>query len=423
MFRPFTASLVLSLMSCAAVPQSAPEVTAPQAVDLTLEAYTYFHENPELGGKEVKAQAFIISRLQAMPGVEIVSSKLAPTAVIGVFDTGRPGPVTALRAEMDARPLTIGTVEPVDHSPRSQIDGVMHNCGHDAHAAMLLGAAEEITSQPEAYTGKIIFLFQPAEEIAGGADDIVDEGLLSELGVEAIFAQHVAPNMSVGEISITPSGSLAGSNYFDLVLTGKGSHAAAPYDGADMPLVAARFALELSQLPARRADIANDPFVFSVAQLVADAGTKNVIPTEAKLSGTIRAFKSVDEKGGNGLSIRELVEARISALAAAYDVEASFSLRTGSPPTVNNDQLFQALVPGLQARVGEGLEVSTERGMFSEDFAYYTAVIPALYFGLGVSRDGLGSGGVHTPDFTLHPDALTVGREFLVDIVDEMNGL
>lgn len=422
MFKPIAASFVLSLMSCAAVPQGVPEAVSVPSGDLTLAAYTFFHQNPELGGREVKAQAFITEKLRAMNGVEIVSSKLAPTAVIGVFDTGRPGPVIALRAEMDARPLTIGTVEPLDHSPRSQVDGVMHNCGHDAHAAMLLGAAEAITSNPGAYKGKVIFLFQPAEEIAGGADDIVEEGLLTDLGVEAIFAQHVAPNMTVGEISVTPSGSLAGSNYFDLILTGKGSHAAAPYDGADMPLVAARFALELSQLPARRADIANDPFVLSVAQLVADAGTKNVIPTEAKLSGTIRAFKSVDAKGGNGLSIRELVEARISALAGAYDVAATFELRTGSPPTVNNDQLFQTLLPGLRARVGEGLQVSTDRGMFSEDFAYYTAVIPALYFGLGVSKDGLGEGGVHTPDFTLHPDALDVGRNFLVSIASEMNG-
>ena len=412
--KPVAILSLTLLMSCAAVPTgySAEQMISPAQTSRA--AYTYLHENPELGGKELLAQAYLTDALERFGGIEIVTSDLAPTAVIGVFDTGRPGPVIALRSEMDARPLTIGTVEPEDHSPRSTIPGIMHNCGHDAHAAMLLGAAADITADPTRFGGKIIFLFQPAEEVSGGADDIVEEGLLKALGVEAIFALHSAPGMEVGEATISSGATLAGSNYFDLTLTGKGSHAAAPYEGNDLPLVAARFADELARLPARNIDIANRPFILSVARLVADSGSKNVLPTEATLGGTLRAFEDIDVGPDGQPSIRTLVTTRVEKLAEAYGVAADFNLRKGSPPTINATELLDEMMPVLRESWGGELRVTDRQGMFSEDFAYYTAELPALYFGLGVAKDGLGVGGVHTPDFTIHPDALDAGRGLYV---------
>lgn len=263
-------------------------------------AYTYLHENPELGKQEVKAQTYLRQALEAQGITEFVVSTRAPTAVIAVLDSGKPGPVIALRAEMDARPLESGAIEPANHVPRSLIDGVMHNCGHDVDAAILLGTAAILNANKERFAGKIVFLFQPAEEIAGGADDIVAEGILNRLGVQSIFALHVAPRLAVGGLAITPGFALAGSHTFQLKLKGRGSHAASPSEGTDTPMVAARIATALSTYPARHLDIANRPVVISITRLKADGNASNVIPADAELSGTIRSFEDIDagENGG-----------------------------------------------------------------------------------------------------------------------------
>lgn len=385
------------------------------------EAYTYLHENPELGGREYLAQAYLTGKLQSFSGIQIVESEQAPTAVIGVFDTGREGPTIALRSEMDARRLTVGTVEPQSHSPRSGINGLMHNCGHDAHSAMLLGAAERIVREPARFNGKIVFLFQPAEETPGGADDIVAEGILTDLGVEAIFAMHAMPGQQVGTAEITPGPALAGSNYFELRLKGTGSHAAAPFQGDDLPLTITRFVQELNHLPARRADIANRPFVLSVTRLIADSGAGNVIPTQAMIAGTVRAFEDIDARPDGQPSIRELMTGTMEGLAQAYGIEAELDLNKGSPPTINDAPLIQRLAPGIRARWSGELKIVDWQGMFSEDFAYYTGDMPALYFSLGIAKDGLGEGGLHTPDFNIHPDTLTSGEDLFVAIAVSMS--
>ncbi len=172
---------------------------------LVWRVYRDIHEHPELGKQEQRTHDMLKRELMALGFTDFIDSKLAPTAVITVLDTKRPGPVIALRAEMDARP----TQEPADHDPRSTIDGVMHNCGHDAHAAMLLGTAALLAKHPEWITGKVVFVFQPAEETKGGADDIVNEGILERLGVEAIFAQHSVSGMPVGTVNVAAGPTMA----------------------------------------------------------------------------------------------------------------------------------------------------------------------------------------------------------------------
>ncbi|MET0530359.1 MAG: M20/M25/M40 family metallo-hydrolase [Microvirga sp.] len=160
--------------------------------------------------------------------------------------------------------------------------GLMHNCGHDVHAAVLLATARYVATHRELFVGKLVFLFQPAEETAGGADDIVREGVLDRLGVEKTFALHAAPGMPVGTIGISAGSTLAGSNYFTLTLKGRGSHAAAPFEGNDLPLVASHFVEALVQLPARRVDIANRPMVISVTKLRAEQSTSGLNRSSSK---------------------------------------------------------------------------------------------------------------------------------------------
>lgn len=391
------------------------EAQAPSAEDvraalpIAMEAYHYLHSNPELGKAEHKAKSYLTAALEKIGAFQFVDSVKAPTAILAVFDTGRPGPVVALRAEMDARKLDAGIVEPTTHYPRSQVDGLMHNCGHDVHAAILLATARHVAAHPDRFAGKLVFLFQPAEESAGGADDIVEEGVLDSLGVGKMFALHAAPGMPVGMVAISPGAALAGSNYFTLTLKGRGSHAAAPFEGDDLPVVASHFVQALTQLPARRVDLANRPMVVSVTRLKAESGGLNILPASAELAGTIRAFEDLKTSQAGEQTLESLLTGTLDRLATAYNVTADWSLRSAAPPTRNDEALFADIVPRLRQAWPGTVDTRASRGMFSEDFAYYTAKRPALYFSLGVAKNGLGEAGVHTVTFTVHPDALEAG--------------
>lgn len=380
------------------------------------QAYTFLHENPELGKAETKAAAFLRGQLQSLGIADIQSVPGLPTAIIAVLDTGKPGPTIALRAEIDARPLEAGVEEPAGHEPHSLVSGRMHNCGHDAHTAMLLGTAAFIKQNVELFNGKFVFVFQPAEEVAGGADDIVRDGILKRLGVVAMFAQHVAPKMPVGTLAIFPGPSLAGSSYFKLKLKGRGSHAAAPHEGDDIPLLATRFVEELSYFPARRLDIASRQVLISVTKINAAGPASNVLPAEAEISGTIRAFENVQTAANGAPSLATSLEDLVARLAQAYGVSYEWELKAGAPPTVNDVGLFERIVPAFQRRWPGQIDQTQSRGMFAEDFAYYTAGIPSLYFSLGIAKDGMGTGNLHSTDFTISRDALPMGVKALVSI-------
>lgn len=413
-----------ALLTGAMLMVAAPAATKPassglnaaidEALPVARDAYVFLHTNPELGKKEVKAHAYLTERLKAFGYTDFVASPSLPTAVIAVLDTGRPGPTIALRAEMDARPLPDGADEPADHMPRSQVKGVMHNCGHDAHAAILLGVAAMLKKHVGQLSGKIVFLFQPAEEVAGGADDIVRDGTLEKLGVTRIFAEHSAPGMPVGTVGVAPGDTLAGSNYFKLVLTGRSSHAAAPADGDDVALGAMKVAEEISELPARRLDISSRPAVVSITNFTANSGATNVLPGSAEIDGTIRAYEDPTVAPAGGRSLKDIVTARVAAVAAAYGLTPSWKeFRVAAPPTRNDPALFATTTPVLAGAFPGRVDTTGYRSMYSEDFAYYTSRTPALYFSLGIAKDGLGGAGVHTAGFTIHPDALRSGMTLM----------
>lgn len=379
--------------------------------DLTRAAYRRLHENPELGKQETATAAYLTSELRRIGYTEFVPSSRAPTAVIAVLRTGRPGRTIALRAEMDAR----RTQEPASHDPRSRVPEVMHNCGHDVHAAMLLGAADLLFRNRERLSGTVVFLFQPAEETPGGADDIVAEGILPRLGVQEIYAQHSVAGQPVGTASVSPGPTLAGSNYFTLDVLGRQSHAAQPFTGDDVAAAAARIAAALTDYPARHTDVVNRPMVVSVTYI--GAGTEaqsNVLPDSARIRGTIRAFEDIGSPpAGGGEPLTAALQRYVASLGQALGVRVTLHIRYGSPPTVNDTTLFKRVAEPLR-RVWPGtLDTTPYRGLFAEDFAYYTASIPSLYFGIGIARDGLGLANVHTPDFTIHPAALDEGVRLL----------
>lgn len=419
--RPLVAALLVAVSTAAAAPAAAhaqlpSDAALRRAVAaesaLVWRVYRDIHEHPELGKQEHRTAELLERELRQLGYTEFVRSERAPTAVITILDTGRPGPTIALRAEMDARP----TQEPADHDPRSTVDGVMHNCGHDAHAAMLLGTAALLRHNPAWGSGRVVFVFQPAEEVAGGADDIVAEGILERLGVSAIFAQHVVGGAPVGVVSASPGPTMAGSNYFTLRVSGRGSHAAQPSAGDDVLLATAAMVQAMAELPARRLDVTTRPVVISPTYMTAGsaAGT-NVLPGEAEVRGTIRAFERVEAAPDDtsARSIGALIRQQLDGVAAARGVRYELAIREGSPPTVNDEELFRRLAPPLAAAWGPAFDTTPYRGMFSEDFAFYTASIPSLYFGLGIARDGAGEGGVHSPEFTIHPAALPEGVRFM----------
>ncbi|MEP6832558.1 MAG: M20 family metallopeptidase [Gemmatimonas sp.] len=373
--------------------------------------YQQIHEHPELGKRETLTHELLLADMRKIGYTTFVESKRVPTAVIAVLDTKRPGLTIALRAEMDARPDT----EPAQHHPHSQTPGVMHSCGHDAHAAMLLGAADVLWHNQNALSGKIVIVFQPAEEIAGGADDIVNEGILSTLGVQAMFAQHASPRMPVGTISISPGATLAGSNSFTLTVRGKDSHAAQPSDGSDVPGALATLVRGLIDLPARRLDISNRPAIISVTYMqTGDTTALTTLQTVGVARGTIRAFETIDPTPPSDTSIKTMIDQYLKGTAPGLRVTTELTLRRGSPVTVNDQTLFDKTMAPLHNVWPGTINTAPYRGMFSEDFAYYTQSIPSLYFGLGVAKDGLGMAGVHTTDFTIHPDALNEGVRLLV---------
>lgn len=415
----YRAALAGAMLTVAAATPARPAASGlraaiDEALPVTRDAYVFLHTNPELGKKEVKAHDYLTERLKSFGYTEFVTSPSLPTAVIAVLNTGRPGATIALRAEMDARPLPDGADEPADHHPRSQVKGVMHNCGHDAHAAILLGVAAMLKRHVGQLSGKIVFLFQPAEEVAGGADDIVRDGTLEKLGVTRIYAEHSAPGMPVGTVGVAPGDTLAGSNYFKLALTGRSSHAAAPADGDDVALGAMKVAEEISELPARRLDISSRPAVISITSFTASSGATNVLPGSAEIDGTIRAYEDPTVAPAGGRSLRDIVTARVATVAAAYGLTPVWKeFRVAAPPTRNDPALFAATTPALASAFPGHVDTTAYRSMYSEDFAYYTARMPALYFSLGIAGDGLGGEGVHTAGFTIHPDALRSGMNLM----------
>ena len=333
------------------------------------------HRRPELG-LDNPATRDLIERTLAPLGLDVLHSE-GTSGLSATLVGGKPGPTVMLRADTDALPMT----EHTEWDHRSEIDGQAHMCGHDAHVAMLLGAAKMLTEVRDELPGTVRFVFQPGEEGFAGAAVMVEEGALAEglsRPVDATFALHVAPNVPLGFVAGRPGAQLAGTDDFYVTVKGKGGHASTPHFGVDPIPVACEMVLALQSLVTRRVD-AFDPAVLTVAHI--DSGTTtNVIPPTAFFEGTIRTVSDHTRS-----VVREGVERVLRGIAAAHDCEVDVRIDAGYPVTFN-DEAFAGFASGVVEEVlGEHRFYEMPAPvMGGEDFSYFLQKVPGAMFFLGV---------------------------------------
>ncbi|MBS1596086.1 MAG: amidohydrolase [Bacteroidetes bacterium] len=392
----------------------AAQVSVPENVSSEVfSIYKNIHQNPELGKKEYKTSKLVKDKLTEFGYTDFFTVNSLPTAVVAILDTKREGAVIALRSELDGRPGH----EKTNLEYASKDSATMHSCGHDAHTSCLLGAAKLLMQHKSELKGKIIFIFQPAEETPGGADDIVNEGVLKKLGIQKMFTLHSVDGLAVGSVTIESGYFLAGSNYFTINMNGTGSHAAAPYLGNDIPVVCSKLVTELTSFPSRNTDVSMRPCVISVAYIATgDIKASNVLPDNATIKGTIRAYDPIDSAYDGQPSLRNLINSKVDRFAKDYQVTCNTTITTGSPSTYNDPDLFNTVTPKLKSIFSGNVIADNYRGLFSEDFSYYTKEVPCLYFGLGIQKDNLGNQNIHTNLFSVHPDAFKYGIELYCDL-------
>ncbi len=362
------------------------------------------HAHPELSFQERRTSALVAEMLQTM-GIR-VQTKVAKTGVVGRLIGAPDGPVVALRADMDALPIT----EANDVPYRSTVDGVMHACGHDAHTAMLLGTARLLAEEAAAgnIPGEVRFLFQPSEESSddegkSGGRRMVEEGVLDS--VDVIFGQHVRNNMAVGYINLTAGSVSASSDAFYATITGRGCHAAYPHTGLDPVVLTAQAIMAIQSFVARQID-PRESGVISVTMINAGTAT-NVIPNNVEIAGTIRALSpEVRTQLHNGLR---------QALSVVETLGGKFALniREGYPPNINNPAATAFLQRTITELLGPDTIQESGPAMGAEDFSFYARVVPAAFYNLGAASDGEPFGNAHTPTFNINERALPIGTAIM----------
>jgi amidohydrolase len=368
------------------------------------------HAHPELSNREERTGHLVEERLRDL-GLE-VRHPVARTGVVGILRGGRPGGVVALRADIDALPIE----EANDVPFRSQTKGVMHACGHDAHTAILVGAAEVLAGLRARLPGTVVFLFQPAEEGApegeeGGAALMVKEGALDEPKVEAVFALHVGGWTSMGQAGWTDGPIFASSDTFRIEVEGKTVHGAQPHMGLDPIPVAAEIVQALQLIVSRQID-GRQPRVLTIGRI--QGGTRfNIIADRVTMDGTVRTHDA---------TVRSEIKARmartVKGVAEAHGTTATLRfLDDGNPPTVNDAALARAVgIPALERVFGAGA-VRVEPQMVAEDFPFFGKKAPYFYFLLGTRNDAKGIASVnHSATFDVDEDALPLGVRALATL-------
>jgi amidohydrolase len=401
------------LVAATAVPdaeiKAATDAIAPDVVAVRRE----LHAHPELSNREKNTGRLVAERLRAI-GLE-VRYPVAMTGVVGVLRGGRPGGVVALRADIDALPIQ----EAGDASYKSQVPGVMHACGHDAHTAILLGAAEVLSSLKDRLPGTVVFLFQPAEEGApegeeGGAPLMVKQGALDDPKVEAVFGLHVGGWAEAGHVGFAPGPFFASSDTFTITVQGRSVHGAQPHQGLDPIPVAAEIVQALQLIVTRQID-GRQPRVLTIGRI--QGGTRfNIIASEVVMDGTLRTHDATVRS-----EIKQRMARTVKGVADAHGTTAALRfLDEGNPPTVNDAALARLARPALDRVFGPEGVLDAEPLMVAEDFPFYGEKAPYFYFALGTRNDAKGIASVnHTPTFDVDEDALPLGVRALVTLAWE----
>jgi len=386
------------------------------------------HEHPELGNEETRTAAFVAAQLKSW-GLE-VQTGVARTGVVGILKGGKPGRVVALRADMDGLPLTETSGLPyasvVKASYLGQPVGVMHACGHDTHVAMLLGAAHALSQVRAELPGTVKFIFQPAEEgsvpgTVGGARLMVREGVLDNPKVDAIFGLHIWATAPVGQLQYRPGGEMASSDRFAIKIVGRGSHGAKPWASVDPIVTAAQLITGLQTIVSRQLDLTQDAAVVTVGTV--QAGVRyNIIPAEATISGTIRAFSPATQQ-----RIWEAIRRMAAGTAAANGATAEVSIEPYVPVTYNDPALTARMLPTLRrAANGAANVVEIKAVTGAEDFACFQEKVPGVFVFLGGMTPGADPTTVadhHTAGFKIDESAFPLGVRTLVGLaVDYLGG-
>ncbi|MBJ6117014.1 amidohydrolase [Pontibacter sp. BT310] len=380
-----------------------------------------FHEHPELGNREVKTAEKIAAELKRF-GIEVETS-VAHTGVVGVLKGGKPGPVVALRADMDGLPVTERANLPYASKAKSTYNGqevgVMHACGHDTHVAMLLGAAEVLAGMKKDLPGTVKFIFQPAEEGApagekGGASLMVEEGVLSKgPKPEVIFGLHINSQTEVGKLKYRPGGIMASADLLKIKVKGKQVHGASPWAGVDPIVASAQIINGLQTIVSRQLDLTEDAAVVTIGSI--HGGVRNnIIPEEVLLEGTIRSLNPEMQK-----QIHEKIKLTATKIAESTGATAEVTIAEMAPVTFNDAGLTQKMLPTLQTIAGKDNVLLMNAMTGAEDFAYYQQKIPGLFVfvgGMKKGQDPATAPAHHTPDFYIDESGMKLGVKTLLGL-------
>lgn len=361
------------------------------------------HSQPELGFKEFKTSSFIVDKLQSF-GIE-VHQGLGGTGVVGVLKNGS-GPTIGIRADIDALPIK----EQNDIAHKSTHENCMHACGHDGHTSVLLGTAKHL-SQHKNFSGTIYFIFQPAEEVLGGAKAMIDDGLFDKFPMDAVYGLHNWPGLPVGQIAVNNGPMMASFDTFEITLTGKGTHAAMPHLGADPIAAGAALITNIQSIVSRRISPLKSG-VISVTQMNS-GDTTNVIPDYAILKGTVRSFDMNVRQ-----SMQDMLTEMVAVLPPLYGVTGEMDYHIRYPVTTNDSEAYLDIKEAATDALGaDKVNTDVEPSMASEDFSFMSQVVKGAYFWLGVDGSSP-SKPLHNAAYDFNDDAIETGIKVWVSLVE-----
>jgi amidohydrolase len=400
--------------------QSKIELQAKEIEPKVIEWRRQIHQYPELSNREVKTAQMVADHLKKL-GIEIQTG-VAKTGVVGLLKTGKPGPVIALRADMDALPVTERNSLPFASKVKTvfndQETGVMHACGHDTHVAILMAVAEILSKNKSELKGTIKFIFQPAEEgppagEEGGADLMVKEGVLDNPKVDVIFGMHIQSISPLGRITYRPAGMMAASDWFTIKVKGKQSHGAAPWMGVDPIVIGAQIINGLQTIVSRQTELTKEAAVITIGRFQAGV-RENIIPEEAFMAGTIRTLDVDMQK-----KIHEKIKLTATKIAESGGATAEVVIVNKTPVTYNDVALTEQMVGSLQKAAGAENVIRINAVTGAEDFAFFQQKVPGFFFFVGAMPPDQDPNIVpshHTPDFMIDERGMLTGLKAMLNV-------
>ncbi|HXF17684.1 MAG TPA: amidohydrolase [Burkholderiales bacterium] len=379
-----------------------------------------FHQHPELSNRETRTAGVVTDHLRRL-GLK-VETGVAHTGVVGLIDSGKPGPVIALRADMDALPVTEQVDVPFASKARATYNGqdvgVMHACGHDCHVAILMGVAEVLAAAKDSLKGKVKFIFQPAEEgppagEEGGAALMIKQGVLENPKPDVIFGLHVFAGIEAGRIAYRPGPTMASADRIRVVVNGRQTHAALPWRGVDPIVISSQIVLGLQTIISRQVDVSLEPAVLSIGAI--RGGIRdNIIPDTVEMLGTVRTFDEAMRA-----DIRARIRNTVEMIAKSAGGSAHVEFDSAYPVTVNDVPLTERMVPTLERVAGKSNVFLGQKITGYEDFSHYQQRIPGFFYFVGITPSGIDrkqSAPNHSPHFFVDESALLVGLRSLVHL-------